>query len=180
MAGHETKTKNWSAHLWDDQSSISYLATPVFLPHLSFTEFSLVHSAEARQRSATEEIDVLAIPSTAQCLRTSIWRDSPSDRGQNYSRVLSRWNLQCTSFWKSAGTFRARPFYSSVSSHFHLISSHFTEKSSLLCIAGINKIVYSMATPSVVILSKYIFFLHSLTFVSLFLEKFAYTFFLFQ
>jgi len=39
-------TKDWSARLWDYWSSVSYLAIPVFLPHLSFPESNLVHAPE--------------------------------------------------------------------------------------------------------------------------------------
>lgn len=37
-----------------------------------------------RAGSVTDEIDVLAIPPTARCLKASIWCDSPSDRDRNY------------------------------------------------------------------------------------------------
>lgn len=101
-----------------------------------------------------------------QCLKASIWRDSPSDHGQNYSRVFSRWNLQCTSFCKSATRKQfphdTRLFLGIFS--FHLISSHFYWEKRCSCITGTNKIVYSMATPSVVILSKRIFLFPHLCF----------------
>lgn len=173
-AGQEQRAG--AEHLWDEQSSISYLATPVFLPHLSFTESSLAHSPEARRRSATEEIDVLAIPPTARCLRASIWRDSPSDRGRNYSRVFSRCNLQCTSFWKSAGTFRARLACSSVSFHFHLISFPFYRGKLVSLYCRNKNCLFDSSSIRCHFIDSFFF---TLTLVSLLSEKFACTFFLF-
>lgn len=99
VAGTGQRIRNRSISVMCDRSSIPYLATWVFLPHLSFPESNLVHFPEAR-RFAAEEFDVVVMSPTARCLRDSIWRDSLYNR--DCFRAFPRWSLQAASSWKTS------------------------------------------------------------------------------